>query len=86
MALDRHAQGRQEPLGGVEVHHEPLVGLHVLAAGGERLGVQAEVEDDLFGGGGDAAEVRVRGQRAGVVDEDFGLLRLPCWGRVAPCL
>ena len=74
--LDRHAQGRQQALGRVEVHDDPLVGLHVLAAGGERLGIQAEVEDDLLGSRGHSAEVGVRRKGARIVDDDLGRLLL----------
>ena len=81
--LDRHAQGRQEPLGRVEVHHDPLVRLDVLPAGRERLGIEAEVEDHFFGSGRDPAEVRVGRQRPRVVDDDLGLLLLGL-GLVSP--
>ena len=72
MPLDRHAQGRQEPLGRVEVHHDPLIRLDVLAAGGERLRIQAEVEDDFLGSRRDSAEIGVRRQRPRIVDDDLG--------------
>ena len=74
--LDRHAQRGQEPLGGVEVHHDSLVGLHVLTTGGERLGIEAEVEDDLLGRRGDPAEIGVRRKRRGIVNDDLGRLLL----------
>ena len=74
MPLNRHSQGRQEPLGRVEIHHDPLIGLDVLPAGGEWLRIQAEVEDDLFRSRRDPAEIGVRGKRRGIVDDHFGLL------------
>ncbi len=60
MALNGHAQGRQEPLRRVKVHDDPLIGLDLLAAGRERLRVEAEVEDDLLGRRRDATEIGVR--------------------------
>ena len=72
MALDGHAQGRQEPLGRVEVHDDPLIGFDVLAACCEGLRIEAEVEDDFLGGCRDAAEIGIGRKRAGIVDDDFG--------------
>ena len=83
MTLDGHAQGRQEPLGRVEVHHDPLVRLDVLAAGRERLRIEAEVEDDLLGSRRDPAEIGVRRQGAGIVDDDLGGLTLRVLLRVS---
>ena len=74
MALNGHAQGRQEPLGRVEIHHDPLIGFDVLTTGGKRLRIQAEVENDFLGGGRDPAEIRVGRQGRGIVDDDLGLL------------
>ena len=74
MSLNGHAQGGQEPLGRVEIHHDPLIGFDVLTTGRKRLRIQAEVENDFLGGGGDPAEIRVRRQGRGIVDDDLGLL------------
>ncbi len=71
VTLDRHADGRQEPLGRVSVHDDPLARLDVLAAGREGLGIEPEVEDDFLGGGGYPAEVGVRRQGPRVVDDNF---------------
>ena len=51
MALNGHTEGREQPLGGIEVHDNALVGLHILTTGGEWLGVQPEIHDDFFGRG-----------------------------------
>ncbi len=72
--LNGHPQRGQEPLGRVEVHHDPLIGFDVLAAGCKRLRIQAEVEDDFLGRGRDPAEIRIGRQRRGIVDDDLGLL------------
>ena len=72
--LDRHPQGGQEPLGRVEIHHDPLIGFDVLAAGCERLRIQAEVENHFLRGGRDPAEVRVGRKGRRIVDDNLGLL------------
>jgi hypothetical protein len=59
VALDRRADGRQEPFGRVKVHDDPLNRLDVLAAGCERLHIQPKVEDDFLGRGGYPTEVGV---------------------------
>ena len=74
MALNGHAQGRQQPLGSVEVHDDPLIGFDVLATGGERLRIQAEIENNFLGRGCDPAEIGVGRQGRGIVDDDLGLL------------
>jgi hypothetical protein len=74
MSLDRHAQSRQQSLGRVKIHNEPLVRLDVLTTGGEWLGVEPEVENHFLGRRSDAAEVRVGRQRLRIVDDDLGLL------------
>src|SRR5262249_10833520 len=46
------------------------------AAAGEGLGIEAEVEDDFFGGGRDPAEIGVGRERRGIVDDHLGDLGL----------
>jgi len=78
MPLDGHTQRCEQTLGRVEVHHDPLVRLDVLAAGRERLGIQAEVEDHLLGSRRYPAEVGVRRQSARIVNDDLGCRGLGC--------
>ena len=61
--LDRHVQRLQHPLGGEVVGDDPLLDFDRLGRHAERLGVEAEVEDQLFGRAGDAAEVRVQARQ-----------------------
>ena len=60
MPLDRHVQGLQHPLGREVVGDDPLLHFDRLGRHAERLGVEAEVEDQFFGRAGDAAEIGVQ--------------------------
>ena len=87
VALDREVQSMEEPLGGVVVRHQTLGDDDCFLGNAEGLGVQAEVDDQLFRGPGDAAEVGVGGDGVLVFDLDaltfldgFGLLFFrPVW-------
>jgi hypothetical protein len=82
VSLDGHPKGREEPLGRIEVHDKALICLDFLPTGGERLGIQAEIEDDFFRRRGDAAEVGIRWNGGGVIDDDLRLLLLLALGFV----
>ena len=68
-------QGLQHPLGGEVVHDDPLFDFDRLGRHAERLGVEAEVEDQLLGRAGDAAEIGVErdGVLVGHLDPRFAL-------------
>ena len=69
----------QHPLGGEVVDDDPLLDVDRLGRHAERLGVQAEVENQLFGRAGDAAEICVERNR--VLVGDFDTLHLLRWLR-----
>ena len=61
-----------KPLGREEVRHDPLADDDGLRGHAVRLRVQAEIDNQLFGGARYPAEVRVQGADLGVVN--LGLL------------
>ena len=71
VALDRHVQRLQHPLGREVVGDDPLLDFDRLGRHAERLRVEAEVENQLFGRARDAAEIRV--QADGVLIVHFHL-------------
>ena len=68
--LDRHVQGLQHPLGREVVGDDPLLHFDRLGRHAEGLGVEAEVEDQLLGRAGDAAEIGVQAHGVLVVHFD----------------
>ena len=75
MTLDGQRQRVQHPLGGEEVRDDPLRDRDRLRRYPERLRIQPEIDDQLLRRAGDAAEIRVAGQRLRVVDLDLLSLR-----------
>ena len=78
--LHRHMERLQHSLCREVVRHDPLLDFDRLGRHAERLGVEPEVEDQLFGSSRDAAEVRVEADRVLIDDFDTLLLggrRLP---------
>ena len=67
MTLDGHAQCVEHSLGGVEVGDDPLGDGDWLRRDADRVRVQAEVDDQLFGCTADAAEIGVTGENLRVV-------------------
>ena len=65
---DGVAQGIGEPLGCEEVHDDPLGELDRFGTRAANLLVEAEVDDQLLGRAGDAAEVRVGSEDVRLVD------------------
>ena len=68
--LHGHVQGLQHPLGREVVGDDPLLHFDRLGRHAERLRVEAEVENQLFGRAGDAAKIRVQADGVLVVDFD----------------
>ncbi len=68
MPLDREVQGVQQALGREVVGDDPLRDGHGFAGDAEGLGIQAEVDDQLFRRAGDAAEIGVGGDGVLVFD------------------
>ena len=78
VALDGKLQGVQHPLRGIEVGDDSLRDDDRLCGYSDRLGVQPEVDDQLFRRPGNAAKIGVARQCLGVVNLDLkSLLRLP---------
>ena len=68
VALHGQMQRMEQALGREVVGNDSLRDLHCLAGNAERLGVQAEVDDQLFRRAGYAAEVGVGGDGVLVFD------------------
>ena len=68
--LNSHLQGVQRPLGSEEVHYDSLSNGDRLRRYADRLGIQAEVDDQLFRRAGHAAEIRVQAHGVFVVHFD----------------
>ena len=86
VTLHRHAERVGKPLGREEVDDDPLRELDRFGGGAANLLVEAEVDDQLFGGAGHAAEIGIRGDDVGFVDRHLhlfgggGTLRLGFFG------
>ena len=84
VALDRHVERLQHALGGEVVDDDPLLDVDRLGRDAEWLRVEAEVENQLFGRAGDAAEICVERNRVLVGHFDtLGLLRRCSWRLIA---
>jgi hypothetical protein len=82
--LNGGAEELEQPLGGEVVHHDAVGQLDRFVGVRGQLGVQAEVEDQLFRHEGDAGEIRVRGRQVAGVRRvlhagGLGLLGLGCF-------
>jgi len=70
VSLHRYMQSVQKTLGRVKVQDDSLVDVDGLIARAHWLGVQTEVNNQLFGRAGDAAKIRVRANGAVVGDRN----------------
>jgi hypothetical protein len=75
-ALQGRHQRPTQPLGREEIQHHTLRDLYFVPALGEGIGIEREIEDYFFGGGGHAGEVRVGGADVAVVENDLRLHHL----------
>ena len=81
VTLDRHLQGVQHPLGRVEVGDQTLRDRDRLRGHAKRLRVQAEIDNQLLGRAGYAAEIGVARRCVRIIDVHLDLrrtLRLRC--------
>lgn len=72
VALDGHVERLQHALGCEVVGDDALLHFDRLGGHAEGLGIEAEVEDQLFGCAGDAAEIGVQADCVLVVDFNTG--------------
>ena len=84
VALDRHVERLQHPLGSVVVDDDSLLDVDRFGRHTEWLGVEAEVENEFFGRTRNAAEICIKRNcvLVGYFDTRCLLCRLPCWLRL----
>jgi hypothetical protein len=76
VALQRETQGMPQSLRGVKIRDDALGDIDGLSRDADRLGIQCEIDDELFGSARHAAEIRVARDGLRIVDLDLLSLRL----------
>jgi hypothetical protein len=79
VALQRETQGVPQPLRGVKIRDDALGNIDGLSRDADRLRIQREIDDQLFGSARHAAEIRVASDGLRIIDFDLLVLLLYGW-------